>query len=326
MRARSVVALVLVGALIAPASALAQGPTAARAEQLYTEAKRLAASGSFAAACPMFEESQKLEPAIGTQFNLADCYERTARPATALVLFREVARVAQMSGKQERQRSAEERSAALEHVVPRVRVTSPPSPRIGEISTRIDGKLVEPEDLTRGVPLDPGEHVLRIEATGYVPWTSALTVAMGAALQDGPIVDVAPPALQPVAPVILSAPASSDQAPGRTSVLRPVGFAMMGAGVLVLGAGALFGLSAISQKNDANCSGIDCSTAAEGSGDKLRDAQAAGTISTICFVGGGVLAVGGLVLFLVAPRRAGGARATAAVLPGSGAMMFERSF
>src|SRR5207244_2485294 len=114
MGARSRILLAVVAfALSVPRVAQAQAE-AERAEQLYTEAKKLAAEGHFSEACPMFEESQRLEPAIGTQFNLADCYDHTARPATALALFREVSRVARMSGKHERQRAADERIVVLE--------------------------------------------------------------------------------------------------------------------------------------------------------------------------------------------------------------------
>src|SRR5438093_13626915 len=90
------------------------------AERLYVEAKALAEEGRHAEACPKLERSQQLEPAIGTQYRLADCYEHTGRPGTALAMYREVARIAQMSGKHERRHAAEERIAVLEKTTPRI--------------------------------------------------------------------------------------------------------------------------------------------------------------------------------------------------------------
>ena len=53
------------------------------AEHLFQEARVLVERGDYAAACPKLEASQKLEPAVGTQFNLADCYEHVGRTASA---------------------------------------------------------------------------------------------------------------------------------------------------------------------------------------------------------------------------------------------------
>src|SRR5258708_12380957 len=55
-------------------------PVAAQA--LFDAAKRLVHEGRFAEACPKLAESQKLAPAIGTHYALADCSENAGRPAT----------------------------------------------------------------------------------------------------------------------------------------------------------------------------------------------------------------------------------------------------
>src|SRR5258708_31530603 len=64
-------------------------PVAAQA--LFDAAKRLVHEGRFAEACPKLEESQKLDPAIGTHYALADCYEKAGRLATAWVAYLDVA-------------------------------------------------------------------------------------------------------------------------------------------------------------------------------------------------------------------------------------------
>ncbi len=313
--------------VLGPASAKAQTPptgaqTIDRAEQLYVEAKRLAAEGSYADACPKFEESQRLEPAIGTQFNLADCLEKTGKPATALLLFREVSKVAQMSGKQERQRAAAERIAMLETTVPRIRVKITTPPPANEIVAWLDGKVVEADDVTRGMAVDPGPHSVRVEASGYKPWSTTITIAIAAPGAAPTVEELAPPPLEKVATTIVVASTPTEPPPSR---LRPLAIGLMAVGGIGLVTGSIFGLSAISSKNAAvGCSGANCAAGEPGSGDKIRDAQSAGTASTIFFVVGGVLAASGIVLFFAAPR--GAPRATAWATPSGGGMRWEQSF
>ncbi len=85
--------------LLAPARASAESAAdQAKAEALFGEGRRLLAASRFAEACPKFVESQRLDPAIGTQLNLGDCYEKTGRTASAWAVFRDAAAEAQKGG------------------------------------------------------------------------------------------------------------------------------------------------------------------------------------------------------------------------------------
>lgn len=268
----------------------------------------------------MFEESQRLEPAIGTQFNLADCYEKTGRPATALQLFREVSRIGQMTGNQDRKRTADERISALERAVPRIRIAKLADPTPKGVDARIDGRTVGGDELVKGHPVDPGQHTIELSAGGHRTWTSTVTTPPAATGDEGATLDVDVPALEPIAAGVVVA---SPEAP--PSRWRPVSFAMMGVGAVGLVTGVIFGLSAISKKNDAACEGTDCSNSAvPDAADKLRDAQSAGTASTIFFVAGGVLAAGGVVLYFVAPRK--GPRASLQGTPAGVGLRLEQAF
>ena len=79
-------------ALLLTTSAKARADDATTADKLFEEANALAAVGRYAEACPKLAESQRIEPAVGTQFNLADCHEHLGQTATAFALFSEVAR------------------------------------------------------------------------------------------------------------------------------------------------------------------------------------------------------------------------------------------
>src|SRR5580698_2604369 len=104
--------------------AWAQGATerAALAQGLYDAAAELIKAGKFAEACPKLEESQRLDPAMGTQFFLAGCYEKTGRPTSAWSLFLEVAGAAKAAGNTVRETTARARAAALEPRLPRLRI------------------------------------------------------------------------------------------------------------------------------------------------------------------------------------------------------------
>ena len=62
--------------------------------------------GRVSEACPLFEQSQRLDAGIGTQYNLAACYEALGRVASAYALFLEVSATAQARGQTERARAA----------------------------------------------------------------------------------------------------------------------------------------------------------------------------------------------------------------------------
>jgi hypothetical protein len=76
-----------------------------------------------------------------------------------------------------------------------------------------------------------------------------------------------------------------------------------GVGIAAIGAGAGFGLVAMSKANesdDGHCNRLDV---CDDDGQALRaKALTMSHVSTALFIGGGVLAAGGAVLFLTAPR------------------------
>src|SRR5262245_43042215 len=69
-----------------------------QARTLVREARKLMEKGHHAEACPKLEESLRLDPGIGTQFNLAHCWEQIDRTASAWGLFMDVAAAAGAAG------------------------------------------------------------------------------------------------------------------------------------------------------------------------------------------------------------------------------------
>ena len=94
--------LVALSAVIfTPRVAAAQGDKAT-AEALFAEGRRLMSSGDYKTACPKFAASQKLDPGLGTSLNLADCYEKLGKTASAWAEFRDAAAAAHRVGSKER--------------------------------------------------------------------------------------------------------------------------------------------------------------------------------------------------------------------------------
>src|SRR5690606_35491852 len=92
--------LLLLGVTFGSPEVGAQGTATeqAAAEALFDQAMQLMQAGRHAEACPKLVESQKLDPAVGSQLYLADCYERTARTASAWATFREAGYAARSGG------------------------------------------------------------------------------------------------------------------------------------------------------------------------------------------------------------------------------------
>jgi hypothetical protein len=289
-RSRVCLALVLAGALASSAAHADDG--AQSAEALFQEARVLVEKGSYEAACPKLEASQKLEPAVGTQFNLADCYEHVGRTASAHALFGQVARIARSAGKFEREKSAKERAAALEPMLARIRLdVKAPAPGL---EVRIDDAIVEKSGWAEPFAIDPGDHRISASAPSHRPWEGTLSG------RPSQLVVVSVPALVSTtvhtpAPIVVAPPSSQ-----RTIAI--VTGAVGVAGVLV---GAVSGVMALSNRStgERECPkdvySFRCPTQ-EGT-SAWNTASTAGSVSTVGFVAGGVFLAGAAVLWFTAP-------------------------
>ena len=88
-------------------------------------ARALMKAKNYAEACPKLAESQRLDPGIGTQFHLADCYENQGKLASAWATFLEVASLAAASNQPDREKAAKARAARLEPRLPRLTIVVP---------------------------------------------------------------------------------------------------------------------------------------------------------------------------------------------------------
>jgi len=282
----------MAGTLLAGSSARADGAGTDRAaaQALFDHAKELMAEGRANQACPMLEESQRLDPASGTLINLAHCYEQQGRTATAWSTFLEAAAVARVAGQLERERAARLRATALAPRLPKIviDVAAKDTPGL-EISR--DGSLVGKAQWGVPIPLDRGEHRVSASAPGRRPWEKVLFVKDTAATE---LVSVPE----------LEKPPASDTSSDRFGTQRTWALIAGAVGTAGIATGTVFGFLSKSKRDDASQYCYDSSCSTQLGVDLKADAMAYGNVATIAFIAGASALAGGAVLWLTAKPQA----------------------
>lgn len=309
------------------------------AEERFSQARRLIKAGKIAEACERFEESQALEPAIGTLLHLADCYEKRGSLPLAWMTFQEAARVARAADKLDREKKALSRASALTSRVSLLALDV--NAVLPGMILRLDGHLIDRSRWNSSLAVAPGRHVVEAEAPGYLGWSATFDLApslsafrvLVPALAPEPPPAVSAPSPEPP-PVASSALASSPDssisaAPPAPAVApasgqRTLAVVAAGVGAVSLGMGAFFGWRSFSKwdARDGHCSGSgQCD---ETGLQRASEARSAARLSNL-FFGLGTLGVGaGTILWLTAPE----ASASLSVTPSSGGLSLDlrRSF
>ena len=294
------------------ATAAARAADPAAAQVLFEEGKRLEAAQKFALACPKFEESQRLDPGIGTLFHFADCEEHLGKTATAWAAFLEVAAAARTQGEAPRENAARARATAVEPRVPKLTIDPGAMGSVPALQLMRDGTPIGHAQWATAVPVDPGPHTIEAHAPGKVAWTTRVTLTEGVgevvaipALRDAPSPPVALVPPPPAAPASVSTTnttsAEAETSSNRGHGQRVAGVALGAAGIVALGVGGAFGIDSIVRHDQAqsHCGANGC----DSTGVSMRnDARTAGDASTIAFAGGGALLLVGILTYVTAPR------------------------
>ncbi len=296
-------ALVLaMGVCSAPAVSLASESNKAAAEALFNEGRSLMSSGRYDEAVAKLKASQNLDPGLGTLLNIAECYERLGRTASAWAQYREIVSLARQAGAKEREDLAEQKSRELEPKISKLAINlKPGAGDASDMTITRDGEVVSAAELAVAIPVDPGKHVIEVSAPGKEPWSLSVEIGEGSStkaveipvLTDASGSTPAPPA------------AGGETTPATTSdsgsTQRVLGIVAGGIGVVGIGLGSFFGLKASSTWSDAksHCRSYPYDCGDEGT-SLQKDAKSQATISTIGFIVGGVGLAGGAVLYFTA--------------------------
>jgi hypothetical protein len=280
---------------------------------LFKEGRQLAAQGKYVDACPKFEQSRRLSPGIGTEFNLADCWEHLGRTASAWRSFQAVATSAHMAGQTDRESVARERASALEPKLSRLTIEDAAPP--DDLRLSRDGEDQPRLLWGQAVPVDPGEHRIEATARGRQSFSARIRVP---ASPTSVVVHVPPLAIDVSEPAADGAqcrappggsrnPAAHRAAPTRRDPASrrgvPVfGLVLTGAGVAAVVAGTVL-LSDYRAKNERArtiCStGVDCTADEVSQHARLIDeARSVRTWSFLSYGVGGASLIGATLVFL----------------------------
>jgi hypothetical protein len=276
--ARCSCAFVLGIALFVGASPARADDTKQRAEALFQQARELMARSDFSRACPLLEESYKLDQGTGTLLAVALCHEGSGKPALALREFREALRASVRTNRPDRVMLAESHVQELEATVPRILV-KPPSPEPAGLSIMLDDQPLDRAMMVAGAPVDPGEHTVVATAPNTVAYRTRIAVeASGAAAKPTVVV----PAL------VTATPAPVAVAPS----LRTV---MLGVGVAGLATAGVFGGLAFDAdaRSEKECRGTLCSQRGI---DLNHEARRDATIANVSAIVGGLAFGAGIYL------------------------------
>jgi hypothetical protein len=278
-----------------------------RAKELFSEGRRLSNEALYEQACPLFEQSLALESRPSTQFNLAECWEKLGKLASAQALYLKVAQAMHGAGDTSRENVARRRAELL-------------TPRLCGLSIELQkptrdlvisfaGKPFEPQRWGQVEPVDPATYTVQATAPGKKPWSTEVEVeacptlvsVSVPALEDAPTKAVAAaPPHKPATPAPRQSIPQTYQGeePSRFPLL-PVVIAGAGAGALVFG--TVFAAKYGSKNDDAKAvcpQGIGCSRAQVDTHAMLVDeAKAARTWAYLGFGVGGAALITATVLY-----------------------------
>lgn len=243
------------------------------ADRLFEAGHQLADKGDYAGACAQFTASYKLDPAVGTELNIADCEEHLGHLRAAWEAYLAAGMQFERGGEAKRAAYAREHAdaiaARLATIV--IDVADPKS-----LAITIGGRTVTPQREIRD-RVEPGEIAIVASAPGHPPFQTTVHVAAGETAL------VAIPGFEP---------------PAKTHALS---WGLAAAAGATVATSIVLGLVARGRYDDAasgpHCTKASGSLVCDGFGaQQIHDAQSLGTLGTGLFFGGAAL--GGFSIYL----------------------------
>lgn len=270
-------------------------------------------AGRFASGCPALAESYRLDPRAGVLFTLAECEAKWGKVASALAHYDDFTQVLsrlptdQQNRQRERLQIANAQIKALAAVVPQLTLVLPQSAPAGIVVKR-DGILLGRPSLGVTLPVDPGEHVVVVEAADGGSREQRVTLAKGQKLR----LELELPAPKPV---------DTTKPPSETTGIAPPTeprssghgwtLAAFGLGAAGLATGAIAGALVLGKKGtiDTHCVDTTCDQTGL---DAAHSSKTLGVVSTIGF---GVGAAGIVLAFVLLATDKGASPPHAAIRP-----------
>lgn len=294
----------------------AAGDGGTLAQSLFDRAREHMDAGEFELACPLLAESQRLDPGGGTLLNLAVCYEKAKRLASAYVTYNEALSQAIRDGRDDRKQIATDALAEIAPRLSKIAVEVPAGARQAGLVVRLDGQEIPPAAWGTGTPVDGGAHRVEAIAPGHFDFVETLELAPEAdrrtvtvsALVPRPtygagglaaIVPAQPPAQGgPTCPAGATLREGMCIRPGEYRALIGTSLALGGVAVAI-GIGTGIAAVAMSSSLDEKCTADGLCPPEEESDVSTYDGVS--TTSTIAFMTGGALIGLGALLWITHP-------------------------
>ncbi len=199
----------------------------AAAQALFDKGMQQTEAGEHEAACKSFAESQKLDPGVGTAYQLGMCSEELGRYASAWSAFHEAEGLASAAGQKGRAEAAKKRADALDDKLSKI-VVQVGKDRPKGLMVRIGETDIGEGAWGTPIPFDPGEHEVSATAPQHKPWNGSVTVP------------IEPTSVTLAIPSLLPKPAT-DPVPGGKAGTSPFFWTGLGATILGVSAGAVGG-------------------------------------------------------------------------------------
>jgi len=308
-------ALVFSATTLAVSPVIAAEDADAQVHERFEEARNEMKDGQFDLAMGHLETLLAVNPgAVGVRYQLAVCYERLGRTASAWRMYTEVAEASKAKGQTEREQAARASANGVYARVPHVTVVVASR---ADPHAELDGRPLPRDAWGVAQAVDPGEHIVVATAQGHRAWQRSMT------LHEGEGLTIVVPELE----ADVAAPAPSEA----TKPVEPAGswrrtagwFGVVGGGAVLATAGVLLLVSRV-EYTASGCKTIDKDTRLcpdESARSQNQLGLTLGDLSTGAAIAGGVLVVGGGVVLLTAPssKQAGGSlRLAPAMFAGGG--------
>jgi hypothetical protein len=147
-----------------------------QAQSLFDQGRKLIKAGKIAAACDAFESSHKLDPAVTTLLNLAECRAKNGQIATAWGAFADANRMARASKNAKLARVASNHARKLEPRLSRLTITVPASHEVTGLEIRRNDQPVDRATWNHALPIDGGTYTITARAPGRTVWSGSVTI------------------------------------------------------------------------------------------------------------------------------------------------------
>ncbi|MBN2340653.1 MAG: tetratricopeptide repeat protein [Deltaproteobacteria bacterium] len=307
---------------------LSAGSGDAAAQTAYKEAKQLFDQEEYARAADKFREAYELKPSWKILFNIGQCEAAAKNHGLALEAFEMFLSEGGDDILNDRREQVISEVDRLRHMVGYIKVNAPKGTEI-----RIDGRLRGTAPAFMAFPVAAARtHTLEGTLNGTsleshefrVVGAQTLTIELKATEQTQPVAAVPADESKEGTAVASSEPDSGDESEGDTSAttddgdgegnapaettspgdkskLKLAGWIVTGVGAGALIAGGILGGVALKENSDLKefCGNDPCPEKK----DEVASNQTMANVSTVLFVGGGVVAATGVVLLILGTKK-----------------------